>query len=224
MDWLLYLSAFSIIPAALIALRVKLKTTPSYGKWLLALVISYLVIESIAVSLASFGMNNLPVYNLIVLLELSFLTLVFFYGLNTKTGKFMILFIGIGAVIYHLVYTLAIHSVFEWNGPSKTFAAFVYIVFALIWMLLIFQEQSIECLTKSPVFYLSTGILIYFSSSFFIVMHYGDFLEMDPVLISKIWPLHSSMNIIYNLFIAIAVWRLVIESRKSFQLSTENND
>ncbi|MEL6657242.1 MAG: hypothetical protein AAFP77_26810 [Bacteroidota bacterium] len=93
----------------------------------------------------------------------------------------------------------------NFNSHARSFEAILVIFFCLTYFYQRLQLLDLEDLENDPLFWLSTGSLVYFSASLimFIVSNY---VAADQGMSLTMWAVHAILNTFNNVFLIIALW------------------
>ncbi len=210
---LLYVSAFSLLPAFIFAIAFKRDVSFSFGKVFVGLIWLGAIADISMTTLASYGVNNMPLFHVYTLLEFLLIFLIYRIYYNKKNLGFVGL-LGGGTILYIIINSIFIETIFTFNSYAKMVESAALIFLSMIWFMNVFREMKIEKLSEHPMFYISTGVLLYFSGNFFIFTYYNVVADQDWRLMNEIWNIHSVLNIVFNLLLATALWKM----RPKYQL------
>lgn len=196
-----------MIPGLILILVFGFIKKSNYYYELASLVIIYTIGDITALTLALKGINNMPLFHTITFLEFGLLALIYRKNFKSKKRKSLGVFTILICLL--LVYnTLYIEDIWEFDSFAKMITSLVLIFFSMIWFIKIFKEMVIEKLSDDPMFYINSGVLLYFSGNFFIFTYYNYVASRNGEVMNEIWNIHSILNIIYSLLLAIAVWKM----------------
>jgi hypothetical protein len=146
--------------------------------------------------------NNLPPLHFYTVVELGFLSFIFCRSmfLNWKLLFAAVLIIGItiallNATVWGTLYTM--------NDISRSFESIVLVIFCLI-----FFRRSLynivlnRPLFKQPLFWISSGVFLYFSVNLLFFMLFNEVLKQNKEMAVFGQLLHSITNILTNLLFA----------------------
>lgn len=109
-------------------------------------------------------------------------------------------------VIYEILF------VFKWVGDSYldtyTFVSVVVITVSLIFFAYTFYYLEIEKLETDFFFWINSGVLVYFSSTFFITIFTKFIIDSKSEIHHDLWIIQNISTIIFNLIIAKGIWTL----------------
>lgn len=170
-------------------------------------ILASLITEIIANYLWFQGRNNITFYNIYAFVN--FIILIEIYRYNStnlrKTGlRYLQLFIILSAVINASFF----QSLKVFNSNIITPGAFVMVVLALNYFFKLLKEIRYQKLEKNPLFWINTGVLLYFSGTLILFLLSGIFddKELAQEIALAAWGLNSSFNIILNILYTAAIW------------------
>jgi hypothetical protein len=172
------------------------------------LLISLLIFEPVAWYTAINRIQNHFVKNTFIPLE--FLCLSYICWLSLETVKFKKVLI----VLVCLIFLFQISSnLFYWesfnrfNSIANALPNLGLMFFVILYFYELLRDQHADKLSTFPMFWISSGILLYVSINFFLFI-FGEFVMFNPSKdISKLSAIIQSVsNIIYHIFLAIGLW------------------
>lgn len=93
----------------------------------------------------------------------------------------------------------------QFNGYSTAIESLLVIFFVVSYFLKTLQEMQTKHLEREPLFWISTGLLLYFASSLFIFLFTNYVVTSDRILFI-IWGIHGIFNALLHVFYCIALW------------------
>ncbi len=117
----------------------------------------------------------------------------FFWGMST----FFLLFL--------IIDMIWISRIDQFNNYSTAVESLIIIFFVLLFFYKTLKELKIKYLEREPIFWFSTGSLLYFSSSLFIFL-FTNYVNSSTRALFIIWGIHGIFSILLNLFYSIALW------------------
>ncbi len=163
-------------------------------------------IEITSTLMGKWKLNNLPLLHFYTLSEFILLYLFFDIFWRDRFPKWLLRCIAAGFVIFSLINSLFIQSIFVFNNYARALEAFLMIIFSL----LSFYKLSMEGPDSpwaGPVAWISAGILVYFSGAFTLFVLSNYILPMGYRLNIQIWAVHSFLSIVLYISISIGLWR-----------------
>ncbi|MEN0004592.1 MAG: hypothetical protein AAF798_10620 [Bacteroidota bacterium] len=169
-----------------------------------------LVLLSIATEVAVYwiaynsGLHNIVFY-LFTIAEFTLLAYVFTQNWErndkTKVAWIAIIFF----TLFVLLDMLYLSGIEQFNSYSTSVEALLLIGFALSFFYITLRELKIKYLEREPLFWISTGVLLYFASSLFIFL-FTNTVNASMEALFIIWGIHGIFRILLNIFYSIALW------------------
>ena len=154
----------------------------------------------------------MPIVHLFTFAEFVLIALIYRKNFKKKSKDYLGAFLLIVAV-YLLVNPIYPSNLFEFNSWARMIESLVLIILSMLWFIKIFQEMKIVKLSEHPMFYINSGVLLYFAGNFFIFTYYNLVVNQNQELMSNIWNIHSVLNIVFNILLAIAIWKMRVKYR-----------
>ncbi|HPE76579.1 MAG TPA: hypothetical protein P5210_02255 [Draconibacterium sp.] len=103
-----------------------------------------------------------------------FILTLFYYQLLNKYIRPIYFFIVIGAYeIYCIINPLLIQSLLEYSSLVGAIGALIVFIFSVAFFIKIMTEAKIEKLSREPLIWINTAVLIYYSFNFFFFSLYN---------------------------------------------------
>jgi hypothetical protein len=173
----------------------------------LVLVSIALVNEVLATYLRFQGTNNLWVFHLFVPISFFFMLRIYKEVLKHYYSWHFFNFILFFFIIFSLVNSFFIQSIWVFNSNAISLSSAVYIVFSVLYFYQLLRNPASEGLEKSPMFWLNTGVLIYYSSTLILFLLVNYLIPEDPKLYASLLGLNIFFNIIINIFYTVVLWK-----------------
>lgn len=93
----------------------------------------------------------------------------------------------------------------QFNNYSTAIEGLLLIFFSIVFFYKTLKELKIRDLEKEPLFWISTGVLLYFSGSLFIFL-FTNYVNSSNTALLIIWGIHAIFRILLNLFYSITLW------------------
>ncbi len=177
-----------------------LKTLIKYDIYLVVYSVSVFIYEISANYLAIKGQNNHIIFLIFFLLETILFS--FFYFNKIVNKKFRIIIVLL-AVLSSFFFIKNIISGQNMDDVSGTVQSLSFIVMSLLCYYYILSSLAIKKLTNSPLFWINSGVFIYFSGKFFVSLYLTKVLSASDLSLSYIWDIMSFMLIIFRVFLSI---------------------
>jgi hypothetical protein len=196
-----YASYSVILPLFVVFLRVRSDQTKEQ-QLLSILVLTSALIELSAYLLGThFGIPNLFLLHLLTISELVLLTLIYGTVLGRRSQWAILLLAGIPM----LINSIFVEQLQGFNVINRSGQALLMITFAILFFAQTLRNMKIKRLEKSPLFWISCGVLIYYAASLFIFIFSKDLVPFKALWFVY-WGVHAIFSIILNLFYTLALW------------------
>lgn len=211
-DQLIILSTlFPVLMAALSA-AISFKSASQPIRILCLLIFFSLLTESISRVLWFLKASNLflwPIY-----ISISFGLILWMYSIVLENLLLIRLRVGILLTFWALILLRT------WLGPNRgviidnlglIIESLLVIGLALAYYFKVFQEVKIQALWQDPLFWVSTGLFLYYCGSFVFFIFLNYILLYSPKINSQAWVIHALLNyLLYGIY-TLALW---IDHRK----------
>ncbi len=150
--------------------------------------------------------SNLPLYHLYILMEGICIFLLYtkrFQG-SLKTNKTVIWAIG-GFASVVVVNGIFIQGIFALPNWSRSLESILIIGVSLYYFYFIFKEGKIKYLDRSFWFWMSSGLLIYFSSNLMLFVFTNMLTHRNDQLFLGVWSIHAVLNVVLYGFYTLAL-------------------
>lgn len=148
-----------------------------------------------------------PLFHTYTVLEFCVLALLYrqlFHKEHIKKSINIIILLFFAFKILDIIFFTSIR---ESDTLAMTLESVVMITFGILYFDQVLKEMVIPNLEKYPVFWINSGILIYFSGSLFLFL-FSDFIFSFSNQISywSFWPIHSLLTITKYTLFSIGLW------------------
>lgn len=184
----------------------RLKRLQIIQRYVFALVIVSILVELAAVLLGRFlHLRNLPLVHVFSAVQFTLLWVIFAKRLIPPFSKKILL--GILAIFWFfaIVCAIWIDGIYNFNAHARSFEAILVIIFCLTYFYQRLRMLDLENLEADPLFWVTTGSLIYFSGSL-ILFIISNYILPDEAMSFSMWGVHGIFNTFNNLFFMIALW------------------
>lgn len=145
--------------------------------------------------------------NLFSLLE--FFCLIYIYRSSFQvSSNSKILLISV-ILIYLCLFSaeILLGSKVELNSYSLTFTSLLFIVISVRCFYLLMRDLPTDKIQRLPMFWINTGVLIYFAGGLFLFAMRNYFISTFHDDQTMYWSFHNFLNIGKNLLFAVALWQ-----------------
>jgi hypothetical protein len=109
----------------------------------------------------------------------------------------MILFVG-----YCIYDTIFIQRITEYNSYPRALGSLILAIYAILWYLKSLSRMEFMRLRDEPTVWFNTGMLIYFSGSFFVFILSNQVLFQSVQLSKQVWLISSTLMVFFYQIIA----------------------
>lgn len=196
-----YTSAFSVvIPLSIAAFRLKHRN--SVNQILFVYLLLSLFAEVINFILLSKGMPNILSIELFKVAELFLITYIFtIVDAPDKIARVLIVFALSFALLLFFV-DLNYHTTILFNGFSHC------MIMVLCFMALYSMLDRERNISGYYFFWITAGILFYFSLSFFLFLLNDFTRSLSEALAKNLWLIALFANIFYYMFLSVGLWKI----------------
>lgn len=182
-----------------------------YWTWLLLL--SYALFDSLAripfirsgvISLLK-STNNLPTLHLFIVIQVIIFLMIYRRFLRKKIPTWVFLLAFLGFITVAVVSAIWVDGIWNMPAHSRSIAGILLLFVAISYFYYLLLQSRVLRLEKHPLFWISAGVTIYFSGSLLIFL-VSDYLIGEPELLRSLFSLNLLLNVIANIFYAIAIW------------------
>ena len=196
-------SGFVLIPLLYVLFR-KEKLSAVQRKLCILLTV-LLFVEILSTILWFWKITNMPVYHIYTVIE--FLLILNIYSevlakAITQSGVFAL---GISFFLFSCFNALFIQSIFTFNSIPIVILSILVIFITFMSFYKILKDPEYTLLNNNSLFWISAGLLIYFSSSL-VLFYINNSLNLTRSESYSIWGLHAIINILLILFYTRALW------------------
>ena len=171
-------------------------------RWLSIVIIVYAIAEFLFFFTGKhLHQNNLYLTHIVPVVEFALLIWFFRVILSEKIIKTLIVLF----TILSIFNVLFLESLTEFNTIARAVEALILIIVSLMYFYRLLRDLNEQYLERSPLFWIATSILIYFSGSFFIFI-YGNYIMPSAKLSLTFWAIHALFSILKYILFTIALW------------------
>lgn len=164
---------------------------------------------------------NLFLAHILILVEFAFLVLVYRLEFQDFIHPLFFIFLILTFSIFSITNTVLVMDPFDslttffwnfryiarFNNYAQLLEDVLLIVLAFLYLYKLMRQLKVENLESDAFFWLSIGILIYFSSKFMLDVLNNFLLAYSRKIREITWGVHSITNILLHLFYSLAIWQ-----------------
>ena len=200
--------AFALLPFLTALLTMKYWSKSVFLNPLFVLLSLALLMELVQGFKARKYINIYYLVHLYTILE--FILITMFYGRFFRVYfNPLPFYITIPLLLGVAFYDYNVDGLKNFDGFTTSAESIFLIGFSMFFFYYALKHLLIEDkLVNSPVFWINTAVLIYFSGNLFMFSFNNYLMQTDPSKRYILWgTIHSFFNIMFNLFIAIGFWK-----------------
>ena len=199
------LFTFAVIPAFLIASYRYSKLSEELRPIAYYIFLS-VITETVVLIYSKNQWKNLPLLHFYTLVEFYILYRFFLVSLRGFIPERLISRIATCYLILSGLNSVFVQTLNEYNSNARGVGSFLIILGSLALFYRIISEMKVLRLGQYPLFWINAGLLIYFSSSFFLFIMSNYILKLNNTLNMYIWIVHAILNVILYTMISIGLW------------------
>jgi hypothetical protein len=163
-------------------------------------------VEIIANLMWYYRMNNLKLLHVYTVLE--FIMISWFYSICLKdmVRPRIIFFMAAGFTLFSVFNSWQLQPVTEFNTYARSLESILVIIYALASFFYMLTRPNLEGMVRTPLFWINSGFLIYFSGGLFLFILSNYIVDMGKDLNRLGWGVHAILSIVLYIFISIGLW------------------
>ncbi|MEJ0031144.1 MAG: hypothetical protein WDO15_12550 [Bacteroidota bacterium] len=151
-------------------------------------------------------MNMNTESNILALIGLSIT--IWFYKTKIRigtTGK-AVSILAIVFILFGIVNLIFIQGHEKMNLYTLAFGAVSLILISLVYFYLLIKELPTESITRLPMFWINTAILIYYSGTFFQYLLTDYLINVLKGDIVNTWTIHNFLGFVFYVIVSVGLW------------------
>ncbi len=149
--------------------------------------------------------NNLFAVHLYTVLQFAVLVLIMEKGLFPLLSRIVSRSLIFLFALFALMDAFWWNDLYSFNTYARPLSSFILLLLVLLFFYKTLKELKIKSLERAPLFWLSIGLILYFSGSLFIFL-FTNYVKTSNEALLTIWGIHAIFNIIFNISYSIALW------------------
>lgn len=147
--------------------------------------------------------NNLPLYHLYLVIESTGLLMLFRFRFSGNRKKWLI-GIAIGLVMVTVLNAIVGQGLHQIPTYTRSIEAIIMAALSLYYFRHVFVEGQVKRLDKSFWFWISAGLLLYFTSNLLLFIFTNSLTNREDQLFLGVWAIHAGLNFLLYGFYAVA--------------------
>jgi len=193
LPWYIYFIVASILAGITVYFK---HPTPFYLKLFPIFLFVTLIFEVITTWMTIHRGNNLSVYNIYFIFSFLFYLNFFRETVHNQIVKRIIIVLIISFILLSVINIIYFQKIDQWNSISYSIGCLLIIVLSFYYFFEIFQHPKATKLSSEPTFWISSGLLFYYSCSFPFLSPINFLKSMPKVLL-------LNLESIFNILIAL---------------------
>ena len=194
-----------IVLLPLIAALVKRKGLSQAQRWFAWILLVVFIIQTIATIMTmGYGLSNLPLYHLYTAIEGSFLIVLLARFFNDSIVKKVAYITAAFFAVFTIVNAFWIQGLYELPTYSRSIEGITLTLLAFAYFFKVMREVKIKRLHHTFLFWVVSGILIYFPSNLMLFIFDKFLYQTDQYVVLAVWGTHGGINILLYLAYTIA--------------------
>ena len=179
----------------------------SEAKWLLYMLIPVALNQFLSVWwLYYVEKNNIPFYYFYILMELLFVSRIYYGYLKDRVYRWLVPAIATGFTLL-FIGTLArdINQIWVYSTHLRAIESAVILFFAGSYFIKVYRKQEIVHLHKQSGFWISGGLVLYFTCNILLFTFSELVFAQESKVFQSIWAVHAVLTILLYLSFTIAL-------------------
>ena len=197
------ISTYSVLLPILFGVYKFHRNYSSYYYVFLSWLVCSGVTNLVCVALASNGINNMYVQHVYTMFEFTFLLILYWKVMLSRRIRKATIWCTVAFFIFKTTDLLFITSFHQVDTLAITIESIIAIVFSILYFGQLLNERTPN-LTAVPLFWINSGIIIYFSSNFFIFL-FSTYILEDAEQYYVYWSIHNTLVVIRDILFTIAM-------------------
>jgi hypothetical protein len=126
-------------------------------------------------------------------------------------------------VLFGLLNLFFIQGPFNFNSYTSSLASILFILTSLTYFYILVQELPTEEITKLPMFWINTAMLIYYSGTFFLYLSADYLINVLKNNLIAIWLIHNFLGLIFYSIIGYGLLLIRKEHLAKQSVASLNN-
>lgn len=204
-----------------ISALISLRKNNNWVSWLIVVFLLITVVtEMIAIPIKMHYLadtkHNLPniwLYNLLLIVQLSFYNIIFVMLFNRRIYTISTLFVFLPILFGFYIYEICTHGLYEYNELTNSIFAIEMVLFALIFYYLFFKSETDISLGTDADFWFVAGVLFFFFGSTALNFFYAPIKKILPHNKHFVGYIYNVLNVLlyglwsYSLICRRWLWR-----------------
>lgn len=153
------------------------------------------------------GRNNRILFSTYTIWEFSLVALAYSFAFTDPASRRRIRWLVVGFDVFAIIDIVFFLKPNDMNALARSVETLLLIGLALLYLRQLLDELRVQRLSRHPMFWLTVGVLVYFPGTLILFSAFNWFSANLPKDVQyDLWSLNYVANIVFNLFIATALW------------------
>ncbi len=177
------------------------------AKWLLYLLIPIALNQFLSVWWIYYiDANNLPFYFFYIILETIGLSKIYYSYLNDWKNKFIIPLLAVFFLFLYVVhFILEPENLWTYSTYLRALEGGIILIFTGVYFFKIYRKQEILNLYNISGFWISAGLIIYFTCNLLLFIFSEFVYGLDDTIFQSVWAIHAILSILLHTLFSIAM-------------------
>ena len=191
----------SLIPLVTLAIVLKKRKYPGYCTPLVWYFLFSIIIFGVSNYMADRKINNLAIYNIFTIIELIIITWFFRKILISEFWRKVSILICITFICFFFFNVVFLENINTFNSNAIAVEFMVIILYCFRFYVEFSKSEEVVYFFKSPVFWIISGLFVYFASSIMVFALYKYAAKINRSFILDFWIFQVIMYLVKNLMI-----------------------
>lgn len=184
----------------MVAYQLNKQFLPPYLKYLQYLLLVSLIFEVSDEVMTHFGVNTHPLDHLYQPLELSLLSIIYFFAIDVRPFRQAVKVTMPIALFTMLFWSVGIEGIYNVNTGSFLLGSIIVIVYAIVYKYRLFtQPPTKESLLVNPFFWINTANLFFYCGTFFQMGLHDYIRKSNPTLADELFVINHGLNYVLHI-------------------------
>ena len=202
-----------IVPVPFIIGIIKRKYLVDELKIIFFFICNGVIFEFVSTLMWYYKIPNLYLFHVYVLSEFFFISWFYYEVFKKYLSPKAIPIVFIIFVIFSLIDSFILHNPLTFNSYAKTLECIIVVFYTVFYLYKTFDEFQDEDPSDTPVFWINSGFLFYFSGCLFLFNFSNLILTQGKQMNMITWALHAFFMTIMYLLIALGLWKLPLNRK-----------
>ncbi|MDP1800518.1 MAG: hypothetical protein Q8L81_04150 [Bacteroidota bacterium] len=174
---------------------------------MLCLLVINIIVEIINIIISKLGLSNHYIFHYFTVAEFTLISLFYSCFFKDYFSSWLIkLLIPVFFIVAYI--DSMVNGLNTVNNFSASVESIILIFYSLLFFYFVLKNLIFENLLSTPLFWINTAILFYFSGNLILFVFSNYMATIDPLKLAILWSvIHTFFNVLYNVFLSIGFWK-----------------